>query len=124
VKLLNQHISSHSTFTFLSLSASRRGVGGEVSHLQHLNPVAIEHRHRDLALLRHLFRQQPRQQAVRAEDDHEAAGDDAAVGKIDHNLTTGEEKETHVADIFKANGHVCQGRIPWPYSQTFNISSL
>ena len=32
-----------------------------------------------------ILRQQPRQQAVRAEDDHEAAGDDhAAIGKCGH----------------------------------------
>ena len=31
-----------------------------------------------------ILRQQPRHQDVRAEDEHETASDDAAVGKIDH----------------------------------------
>jgi hypothetical protein len=37
------------------------------------------------AIPTHVLRQQPRNQQIRAEDDHEAAGDDhAAIGKCGH----------------------------------------
>jgi len=46
----------------------------------------------------HLQGQQPRNQYIRAEDDHEAVGDDhAAVGECDDDPTSHEEKEAHVA---------------------------
>jgi hypothetical protein len=54
----------------------------------------------------HLLRQQPRNQYIRAEDDHEAARDHAAVGKIDDEPATGKEKEADSAYGFKANEHI------------------
>jgi hypothetical protein len=43
-----------------------------------------------------------RHQSIRAEDDHEAAGYHAAVGKHDDNPACREKKEAHIAHIFVA----------------------
>jgi hypothetical protein len=51
------------------------------------------------------FGHQPRNEDIRAEDEHQAAGDDATVGKHDNDPASREEKEADVADIFKANEH-------------------
>ena len=63
----------------------------------------------------HLQGQQPRNQYIRAEDDHEAARDHAAIGKHDDDPAGGEEKETDIAHIFKAKDQVFLGRSPLCY---------
>ena len=48
-------------------------------------------------------RQQPCNQYIRAEDDHEAACDHATISKHDDDPASREEKETNVTYIFVAN---------------------
>jgi|WetSurMetagenome_2_1015567.scaffolds.fasta_scaffold1389675_1 hypothetical protein len=51
----------------------------------------------------HLQGQQPRNQYIRAKDDHETARDHSAVGNRDDDPAGREEKETYSAHIFVAN---------------------
>ena len=53
----------------------------------------------------HLRRQRPRNQFIRAEDDHEAARDYAAAGEHDNDPAGRKEKETYITNIFVANDY-------------------
>jgi hypothetical protein len=63
---------------------------------------------------------QPRHQYIRAEEDHEAVGDDhAAVGKHDDDPASRGEKETNIVYVVKANDRSMGNQLSFP----FNIRS-
>ena len=63
----------------------------------------------------HLQGPQPRNEGIRAKDEHEAADDDAGAGKYGDDPAGCKEKEAHVVHGFKAKRHSTVRSFPAPH---------